>query len=93
MKVQCPICHNEGSLQQRYNSVRVGHYKGFKKTLKGQTIIVEWHATTIKNVLLVNKGKVMVNNEGKLTLFTKTDENSHCLPRSPQIMSLAPWPG
>jgi len=89
MKVQCPICHKDGSLQQRYNSVRVGHYKGYK----GKTRIIEWHSTNIKAVLVVNKKEVGLDEHGKLYLFTKKDEKEHCLPRSPQITSLAPWPG
>jgi hypothetical protein len=79
MKVKCPICKKNGSMQQRYNSVRVGHYKGFE----GKTRIVEWHCTTIKDVL-VNNGSLMVNSEGRVV--NKND----CLPSSRKIMSLAP---
>jgi len=84
MKVKCPICKKDGSLQQRYNSVRVGHYKGFE----GTTRLVEWHATTIKDVLAVNRDLgIMVNNSGKLVCLPTKD---HCLPDERQIMSLAP---
>jgi len=87
MQVKCPICGKDGSLQQRYNSVRVGHYKGFKKTEKGHIIIVEWHSTTIQNLLLVNKSRIYLNQDGKLTLFTdktvnneEKDPKDHYLP-------------
>ena len=30
MKVECPVCHVEGLLQQRGNSYRVQHYQGFE---------------------------------------------------------------
>jgi hypothetical protein len=30
MKVECPVCHVQGVLQQRGNSSRVQHYQGFK---------------------------------------------------------------
>jgi hypothetical protein len=30
MKIECPICHVEGVLQQRGNSYRVQHYQGFE---------------------------------------------------------------
>lgn len=45
-KAMCPVCHVEGSVQQRGNSVRVGHYKGYH----GNTRIVEWHCTTMKDL-------------------------------------------
>jgi hypothetical protein len=88
MKVKCPICHEYGSLQQRYNSVRVGHYKGYK----GKTRIIEWHCTNVQAVLLVNKGKVGIDEHGKLyllePLFTKNEEKQHGLPCSPQTHNL-----
>jgi len=89
MLVKCPICGKDGSLQQRgqsYNSVRVGHYRGYK----GKTRIIEWHSTNAKAVHLVNKGRVSLDERGKLALFTKNEENSHCLPSRRKIMSLAP---
>jgi len=89
MLAKCPICGKDGSLQQRYNSVRVGHYKGWK----GKTRIIEWHPTNIQAVLVVNKKTVGLDEHGKLTLFTQNEEKQHGLPCSPQIMSLAPWPG
>lgn len=92
MLAKCPICGKDGSLQQRYNSVRVGHYKGWK----GKTRIIEWHSTNIQNVLMENKTKIGLDERGKLYLFTKPldedHEKDHCLPKR-QIMSLAPWPG
>ena len=84
LKVQCPICHEQGYVQQRYHSVRVGHYKGYK----GKTRIIEWHATNIEAVLVVNKGEVSLDEHGELTLFTKNEENSHGLPSSPQTHNL-----
>jgi hypothetical protein len=30
MKIECPVCHTEGVLQQRGNSYRVQHYQGFE---------------------------------------------------------------
>jgi tRNA(Phe) wybutosine-synthesizing methylase Tyw3 len=92
MQVKCPICHNEGNLQQRYHSVRVGHYKGFKKSTTkghGHTTIIEWHSTNIQTVLLVNKGKLGLDEHGKLySLFTQNEEKDRCLPRSPQTHNL-----
>jgi hypothetical protein len=92
MLVKCPICGKEGSLQQRYRSVRIAHYKGYH----GKTRTLEWHSTTIQNVLLVNKNRIKLNEDGKLelftTLFTETMEKQHCLPKR-KIMSLAPKPG
>lgn len=58
MKVLCPICNVEGSAQIRGLSVRVGHYRGYK----GETRIVEWHATTLEAI------KNMVNKHGKQTV-------------------------
>ncbi len=30
MKVECPVCHVEGILQQRGNSERIQHYLGYR---------------------------------------------------------------
>jgi DnaJ-class molecular chaperone len=30
MKIECPVCHVQGLLQQRGNSYRVQHYQGFE---------------------------------------------------------------
>jgi RecJ-like exonuclease len=99
MQVKCPICGKDGTLQQRYNHCRIGHYKGFKKTARGHTTIVEWHNATIQDILLVNKEQIYLNEDGKITLFTdkkvnngENNEKDHCL-QNPQIMSLAPKPG
>ena len=60
MKMICPICHVEGSAQIRGNSVRVGHYKGYR----GETRIVEWHATTMEALNVVNNhGKQNLDKE------------------------------
>jgi len=56
MKVLCPICGIMGSMQKRGNSVRVGHYKGYRE----ETRIIEWHATTLQAIEMVNN--TMVNN-------------------------------
>jgi hypothetical protein len=109
MLVKCPICGKDGSLQQRgqsYNSVRVGHYAGYKRNpeTKKITRIIEWHSTTIKALQVVNKGRIRIDENGKIQpLFTdclpretvnngEKAENQHCLPVT-QIMSLAPKPG
>lgn len=73
MRVKCPICGKDGFSQQRYNSVRVGHYKGYKKTSKGHTTVIEWHATTIEAIKLLNP-----NFEGEKEILPKyPKENSH----------------
>jgi hypothetical protein len=78
MKVECPICHELGYVQQRYRSVRVGHYKGYK----GKTRIIEWHCTTANDVLMVNKDMVKLDESGRL------EEKDHVLPHSPQTHNL-----
>jgi len=55
-KAICPVCHIEGSVQQRGNSFRVGHYKGYR----GDTRLIEWHCTTREALDVVNN--TMVNN-------------------------------
>jgi hypothetical protein len=50
MKVECPICHRMGFVQQRGNSVRIGHYVGYK----GKTRIVEWHKVDGNQLLVIN---------------------------------------
>ena len=58
MKVLCPICQIEGSAQIRGKSVRVGHYKGYH----GQTRIIEWHATNLDAIKMVNNDKMVNKN-------------------------------
>jgi len=67
--VKCPTCGINGSAQIRGNSVRVGHYVGYK----GDTRIVNWHCTTLEDLsklnnclkinMVNNNGHKMVNNE------------------------------
>jgi hypothetical protein len=55
MKVKCPICNEYGATQIRNESIRIGHYKGFKKTgTNRHTTIIEWHPTTLEAVKLLN---------------------------------------
>jgi hypothetical protein len=61
MKVKCPQCNEMGSAQIRGNSVRIGHYKGYK----GETRIVEWHPCTLEMLNMVNKGNCLPKTEEK----------------------------
>jgi hypothetical protein len=38
-KILCPVCGVMGSVQQRGNSTRIGHYVGFRNGVS----IVQWH--------------------------------------------------
>jgi hypothetical protein len=63
MKITCPKCGIEGSLQIRGKSARVGHYRGYSE----KTRVVEWHSITYEMVNMVNNGKqLMVNNTPNL---------------------------
>jgi hypothetical protein len=42
MRIICPICGREGSIQMRGKGARVGHYKG----IQGKTRVVKWHPIT-----------------------------------------------
>jgi hypothetical protein len=90
MRIKCPLCGEYGATQQRNTqTIRIAHYKGFE----GKKRFIEWHCVTVKDAVLVNKKTVKVNNEGFLTLITKNEEKTQCLPRIRKIMSLAPKPG
>ena len=83
MKVTCPSCGKEGSAQIRGNNVRIGHYSGYKKGDKGQTIIItEWHTTTLEALNMVNNVSLnMVNNPAKTTTETENNIIYHEAPR------------
>jgi hypothetical protein len=65
MKMVCPVCGIEGSLQVRGKSARIGHYRGYSE----KTRIVEWHMVPYE---MVNNGKqMMVNNTPSLSRKAK----------------------
>ncbi len=69
MKIECPVCGVEGYLQQRGNSFRVGHYRGYNS--KTGTRIVGWHKITREQLLVVyqrNGNQNMVIKNFKTTL-------------------------
>jgi hypothetical protein len=77
MKAVCPQCGIEGSIQQRYNSFRIGHYNGYS----GKTIKVLWHCTTLEalmvnnpNLNMVNSRVEMVNNTHNLALNSQNSQ-------------------
>lgn len=66
MKSQCPVYGVIGSVQQRGNSVRIGHYIGFKDG----TSIIQWHSAG-KDFLVKNGKELMVKNKAEISIYLK----------------------
>ncbi len=69
MKVTCPICNMEGILEQRGNSQRVLHYKGFingKRTYEKHTIqgVNGNNSLGIKSLVLGSNSRRVAGGEG-----------------------------
>ena len=85
MKVLCPVCGVEGILEQRGNSSRVLHYKGF---FDGKRVY-ERHAAKMGVNDGSNGNKQMGINTGALGIFNENKQDSRgCRLAWPRLVDL-----
>ena len=65
MKIECPVCHVIGLLQQRGNSYRVQHYQGFENGKR----VYQYHKVSSMEV---NGSKSMEVNNKDSSFFNRT---------------------
>ena len=86
MRIECPVCHTEGFLQQRGSSYRVQHYEGFKDGKRAYAYHrIDKNALSI---LEVNGSKRVEVNRLKNNSFNENEWTGRDLnPRPPECKS------